>query len=339
MHIIYTLDDNFAMQTGVSLTSLLMNNKNAIEINVHIISHQLSLENKLRLEKCIKDYKRNVFFYNQSGIEKYSKKLYITDNWSLATYLRLFVVETLPIHVERAIYIDSDTLIMNSIEPFWETEFLENKMVCGVTRDNYRVVNKNHYKYLNLNEDDVYINAGILLMDINSLRKINITDRYIKFMESYDFIFPCVDQDVINGTLKGKIQRIAPEYNVVTPLFMKGGKEIAKMNFAHDKEYYNQILRSMDFPVILHFTGGRNTPYRPWYKGSLHPYTEQWREIKSKTVWRDTALKPLPKGFRMFLRWLFRKLPTSIYIAYFKLKCNKRFFNLDLYKIRKKINK
>ena len=51
MNVVYHSSDSFAVVTGVSITSLFENNKSADTINVWLIEHDITQENKNNLIK------------------------------------------------------------------------------------------------------------------------------------------------------------------------------------------------------------------------------------------------------------------------------------------------
>ena len=56
MNVVYHSSDSFAVVTGVSITSLFENNKSADTINVWLIEHDITQENKNNLIKIANKY-------------------------------------------------------------------------------------------------------------------------------------------------------------------------------------------------------------------------------------------------------------------------------------------
>ena len=62
MDVVYHSSDSFAAVTGVSITSLFENNKSADTINVWLIEHDITQENKDNLVKIANKYERKIYF-------------------------------------------------------------------------------------------------------------------------------------------------------------------------------------------------------------------------------------------------------------------------------------
>ena len=60
MNIVYSSDDNYAQHTGVSIISLLENNKHFNEINIYIVDNDIKNENKIKLNNIANRYKRKI---------------------------------------------------------------------------------------------------------------------------------------------------------------------------------------------------------------------------------------------------------------------------------------
>jgi lipopolysaccharide biosynthesis glycosyltransferase len=70
MNIVYSSDDNFAEIIGVSILSLLENNKDADTITIYILNANISVDNQNRILKIINKYNRTCFFINMGNIEE-----------------------------------------------------------------------------------------------------------------------------------------------------------------------------------------------------------------------------------------------------------------------------
>ena len=62
MEILYSSSDSYASLTGISILSLLENNKACEEINIYIMNNAISVENKNRLSEVVHRYGRKLSF-------------------------------------------------------------------------------------------------------------------------------------------------------------------------------------------------------------------------------------------------------------------------------------
>ena len=56
LNIIYSSDNNYCIYMGVSILSVLENNKNFNSINIYIVENNINDVNKLKLKKIVESY-------------------------------------------------------------------------------------------------------------------------------------------------------------------------------------------------------------------------------------------------------------------------------------------
>ncbi|WP_051231179.1 glycosyltransferase family 8 protein [Kaistia adipata] len=154
-----------------------------------------------------------------------------------ATYARLFLPDLLPEH-DRAIYIDSDALVIADLEPLWRME-LGDELVAGVVDSEMRPVSLGKFGV----PAGQYINAGVLLMNLERWREERIGPRCVDQLMRHPEL-EHADQTAINIVAKGRIRHLDRCFNffAAKPLPKEG----------------------MD-PRILHFAG----PDKPWIRAGL----------------------------------------------------------------------
>ena len=92
----------------------------------------------------------------------------VTDQFTKAMWYRIFLPELLP-QLDRVLYLDADTLIVDSLAPLWATD-LEGAYLAAVTN----VFQSNHVHRpaeLGLAGPHVYFNSGVLLMNLADMRR------------------------------------------------------------------------------------------------------------------------------------------------------------------------
>ena len=81
LSVVYSSDDKYAQHTGVSIISLLDNNRHFDDIDIYIIDNEISIENKKKLNSIVKDYDRKVEYIDFS---KYKNQLKLNMEWVAA---------------------------------------------------------------------------------------------------------------------------------------------------------------------------------------------------------------------------------------------------------------
>ena len=147
IHIAFNLDNNYVTHCATVIASIIENNHNHCNISFHLISADLSNSNKSRLNQWINEKKElyHIYFYDIDQT--------IFDNFPLGqTYLNItcyyrLLIPTLLTGIDKAIYLDCDTIVLGSLEGLWNTN-IENKTWAGVRdriNDYIRVYNRLDY--------------------------------------------------------------------------------------------------------------------------------------------------------------------------------------------------
>ena len=181
MDIVYSSSDSYCEIAGISMLSLLENNKAADEINLYLIDNSISGKNKQRLESMVAGYGRTLSYLEHPDIEKQSGTAINVGRWNISTFYRLFLPSMLPEVVKRVLFIDCDTVILQDLRPLWAMD-MGDKWVYGVDDCRGAAYRTN----LGLDAKSNYINNGVLLIDIEAWRKNNVNALTVFFDFDYN---------------------------------------------------------------------------------------------------------------------------------------------------------
>ena len=115
--------------------------------------------------------------------------------------LKVYYPTLLP-RLNKVIHLDLDTIVCDSLNPFWKID-LKDKWIAAVPEYSARHPRLKLY-------GDVYYNAGVMLINLQQMRKDKIEDTMAKFLNEVPQ--PFADQDAWNkyGIEQDKIV-VAPE--------------------------------------------------------------------------------------------------------------------------------
>ena len=251
MNILVAFNDNYAMPTRVMLKSLIENNREIIHIYVLYIS--LSEESIKELSTLNSD-STTLHFIRIDDAKL--KNVPIALFYSKEAYIRLFAHLYLPADVNRILWLDSDVIVNGDIQEFYKQSF-EGKLYVAY-KDPIQGDSAEKKTSLGMPPDAVYINSGVLLMNIAKIRgKINPEDITNYISDYYDRI-KFVDQDVFNGLLYDSIRVIESEdytYNYFVSGIMPRNK----------RKVYQDVR-------IIHYAMGK----KPWKKGFTYYGFHLW---------------------------------------------------------------
>ena len=99
---------------------------------------------------------------------------------------------------EKAIYIDSDTIVKGDISRLYDFDLGDNYV--GGVNDQVVVQDPTFGDYVEKVlgvERNNYFNAGLLLINCDQFRKNNVLDQFCKLLHMYNFVV-AQDQDYLN---------------------------------------------------------------------------------------------------------------------------------------------
>lgn len=300
LNVCYAANNAYVMQVGVSVVSLLENNKDLSDINIFILNSDFTDSNKRVLMDLVHNYNRNLYIINGSeelqrlegtgldvevnhGGALYSKTL------GLEAYIRFFIVKLVPMWVDRILYLDCDTIVNGSLSELVDKEMkhcIEAVIDCWPQKYN---------KIIGLDMQSKYYNAGVQLINLAKWREENVLDMYLQHISSLKKPYRLFDQDIMNIVLEGRIEAISPKYNMmfilreyeVEDIFYISGKD--KTTF-YTKEEIEEAKRN---PTIIHYAG--DLLGKPWRSPDTDAFTKKWKYYFMKSPWAKDGLRKSQK--------------------------------------------
>ncbi len=270
------------------MLSLFENNKSFDKIHVLYIGRGISSQNKEKLETISREYGRTIEFMDMPD---WSDKLGIKlksckKGWLGFGYNRLFVTEYVPQDVDRVLYLDSDTIIEGDLHELWETDF-EGCYMAGVDD----CLSSKYRKIVEISDNGVYCNAGVLLLNVKKWREDNITQKFVDEIVKKNGYFVFNEQSLLNYAFSGKVKVLDQKYNVNSLVYVFSYKELLKLRKPYKFSYSPQELdEARENPIITHFTGLFYVARRPWIEKSDHPHKDAFDRYYKMTPWAEIPL-------------------------------------------------
>lgn len=245
-HIAFCCDDNYLIPACVMLESLMKKNED-IQFVAHTFADDLSEESIEKLKNTLKDGGAELIVH---VLPEHAKEL-IQDaptlkHVSIATYYRLFLPYVIDESVRKVLYLDCDILIRRSVKGLFK-KTNPDIVIVGVADLN----EEEHAE--RVGGVDVYVNAGVLTMDMIGIRKMytmeSMAEEIAKIISQPKKII-MGDQDIINLLFAGHIEKVPTKYNfqrVTQKAYcLKHPSIVKKAVIAHfiatDKPWHNDYL-------------------------------------------------------------------------------------------------
>lgn len=288
INIAFSLDDNYVMPTCVAITSLLKNTLSPITIYIFYIDGNLSKSNRDVLEKTVFTYQQCILFKNvdKSDLEDFPKLRH-----GLSSYLRILIPQLLP-DIDKLLYLDGDLIVNESIITLYNTDISTYQLAAISDLKPY--FSPGYIESIGYNFNHPYFNAGVLLMNLKVLRKMDLPIAVKDYLKKYKEKIYHEDQDILN-CICSLIYNLPPKYNSIIHLWNK--------NITLCKELWSeeQIKEAKKSPVIIHYLGG----LKPWKYETRHPFKRKWYRYLKDTAFFDYIPQ---KSFRKFLSLIKRSV-------------------------------
>lgn len=274
MRIVLACDENYFPYVYVSILTLFESNQKE-NYKVTFIYQNVSAE-KLEYLKILGEKNGRTIEILEFKMPVEYKKL-PSYAASKTTYAK-FLFGTLFPDDDKVLYLDPDTIVMKSIRLFEEID-MNNDLIAGVTE----CLPYYHKNASNMNEDDQYINGGMVLCNLRVWRRENFEEKAMKRLADTRLNLN-YDQGVLNELCSGRIRLLPPKYNVLAEVFeFKSARKIRR-RYGFQK-YYNQkeIDEAVQEPVIIHFTGFLYG--KPLSENCTHPYADVFRDKLNQCPW------------------------------------------------------
>ena len=242
--VFFAVDDGYIPSLGIALKSLIDNASDENKYQIKILYTNVSSENIRRIKKYEKENINIEFVDLNKQLEDIKEKLYTRNYFSNTTYYRLFIPELYP-EYKKAIYIDSDTICLTDIANLYNID-MENNLIAGVPDGAIQAIDvfKDYVeRVVGVSDYNNYFNAGIIVMNLEELRKYKFQDKFIYMLGKVRFEV-AQDQDYMNRLCKGRVKLLDFSWNRM-PIM---GKQTGDINIIH----YNLGAKPWYFDDVLY---------------------------------------------------------------------------------------
>lgn len=309
MNILYSSSDSYAFLTGISILSLLENNKACSHIHIYIMDNAITQENKDKLQEVVSRYRRELSFIPMPDMKQLTGREINTGRWNISTFGRLYMASALPETVHKVLNIDCDTIITDSLEPLWETD-LSGKVFGGMLE----CINDRYRRNVGMKNGEYYLNGGIVFLNCDEVRKNGYEEKFTNYIRKYGSTLAYLDQDVLNGVVEAEKKAKLPlRYNVLSIYFYANYQQLQKIRRSKDFYSETEFQEAVQHPGLVHFTTCFLDGLRPWIEGNMHPYLGMFIKYKEMSPWKDTPLQKDTRSNAVKLRSkVIRNMPRFI---------------------------
>ncbi|MDD6385707.1 glycosyltransferase family 8 protein [Lactobacillus equicursoris] len=279
--VFYSITDDFTPYAAVSLSSLARFVDPKKDYTVTFLHQGLSKAHEESLASYAKD-NLHVEFYEMSDallkpIQDRKENYLRGDFFTMSIFYRLFIPDLFP-QYDKAVYIDSDTVVNDDIAKLYETELGDNLIGACVDSSIQFVPEMLRYisEVLTL-DPKKYINSGMLVMNAKAFRDEKFVDKFFSLLGRYHFDCIAPDQDYLNEICSGRIKYVDGRWDAMPN---ENTEPLANPSLIH----YNLFFKPWHFTGIQYedyfWQDAKDTVYEAELKAELAKTTDEDREIE-----------------------------------------------------------
>lgn len=275
--IFFACDDAFVKYTMVTMKSIMMNASKEYKYVFYVLHTNISDKYKELTYDVVNQHDNFELIFEDVTpyLESISDRLPLRDYYSKTTYFRLFIAEMHP-EYDKAIYIDSDTIVKGNIYDLYNHDLGDN--LVGACHEQAMVQTDVYGEYVvkNLGLDRyAYFNAGILVINCDKFREECVLDQFIDLLGIYDCKVT-QDEDYLNIICQNRVCWIEDSWNVEVYEQIKYTEE--EINMIHyimwAKPWHFEEARLSDY----FWKYAEMTPVYEEIKAVLAAYTDEERK-------------------------------------------------------------
>lgn len=242
-----------------------------------------------KLETKYKNTSINFINMKNDFQDKQMQIKYITS----PTYYRLKLADIFP-QYNKIIYLDIDTVVMQDLTSLYNID-LEDNYIAGVHTVGYKIEIPDYNEKLDIPNLDSYINAGIIVWNLELIRKDNMTEKLLALSNN---VYKYMDQDIINVAFFNRIKHIDFKYNLMVSYKHRFLDDKEKCKIIYETYGKNNIKQAIQHPAIIHYASEK----KPWVLKSVW-LGKHWQKVASKSPFK-TFPKTINSDSTRFLQQL-----------------------------------
>jgi lipopolysaccharide biosynthesis glycosyltransferase len=290
--IVFATDNAYCQHLAVALVTLFEHNQH-LAFDIRIVCVAVAEANKQRLLAVCQAHGRSARFLDFDPTPYVGFRVDGHITW--ASYARIFLPALIEPEIGRVLYLDSDIVVLDAIDPLLDTDIGDHP-IAGIPQPF-----TDRREELGIPADKPYVNAGVLILNLDVWRREAMTGRLVEFIEANAPRLKFHDQDTLNAFFHDRVLALPFRWNLHHHVFAATAQRLG----CSDAER----RRIFAEPGIVHFT----TASKPWHFVNDHAFKRAYLRALRKTPYRDYRypdLTPWNVGWKLGrrLKWALMRL-------------------------------
>lgn len=301
--IFFACDDAYVPPLAVCLRSISENSSDSYIYDVRVLTSSMSRGSIRTLcGLCLRNVRVSVINVDErASLMRSDLGKRLRDYYSESIYYRIFIPSLFG-ELDRALYIDCDTVLVDDIAKMYFTE-LDGALVAAVADECIQAVPQfREYtdRWVGV-APEKYFNSGVLVMNLDALRRERVCERILNALCTYNFETVAPDQDYLNFFCRGRVKYLAAGWNK-QPCGAENADELHLIHYnMFEKPWHYSAVRYSE----IFWRYAEATPYYGALREMLSLYTEFEMELDrdraQRLVMNAGALADKDGGFAQTL--------------------------------------
>lgn len=196
----------------------------------------------------------------------------VSGHTGVMTFARLLLDSQDLCPFDRILYLDADILVRGNLQPLLDAVQGQGGAIAGVRECRTQTVagvgGVFNWRELGLSPERAYINAGILGLRMDLIRRHELFRRALDYLRAHGSQVVSWDQGAINAVLSADLELWPEQFNFTTSYLDRSGRRLAERNLGRK-------CCSPSDAIIAHFTGSGAA--KPWHVNSQSPFRWEYR--------------------------------------------------------------
>ncbi|MBE6573707.1 MAG: glycosyltransferase family 8 protein [Ruminococcaceae bacterium] len=278
--IFFSTDDNYIPYLDVAVASLIDNACKEYRYRIIVLNTGLEPDNIAKVKMNEREGFVIEFVDITSALENIKSHFKDVYHFSVVTYYRLFIASLFP-QYDRIIYLDSDLVVLGDISKLYDMPIGDN-ILCAAPEQFVRNTEEfRDYADIALGVDpDGYVNAGVLVINLNEFRRCRIEQRFVELITKYDFDLLDPDQAYLNYLCRDRIYLLENGWNK-EPMSLpcEGDKNIVHYALYKKPWQYDDVIDGEYFWLYA-----KKSPFYPRILENRYAFGDEERAKKEENA-------------------------------------------------------
>lgn len=304
LNIIYCCDNDYLEWTGISMASVVENNKDE-EITFYLATEG---EEHPKYQKLLDFYRNNkkinIKYLDCMTYDGLFNELNVNRWGANSYYVYRKLISFSLLDCDYAWYIDSDILCLDKIEG------------PKINRTIGSVIDSAHAAYqeaAGIDKNAYFYNSGMYYVDVKKWKDNKCTERMIDYLKENRSWLKMADQDLQSIVLQDDTEVIDPKFNYYCGYDYYGIEKSFKLYSLDKKPFYSkdELYKAKDNVVFYHCVKG--VFGRPWEKDNYSPAKDKFEKYRDISAFKDYQTERKITTIDKF-EMICEKLPDFLYI-------------------------